>query len=663
MTAMSRFKLKILLAAGLWLAWPAWVWSQSIVATLPVAGSQMAVNSVTHQVYVANNSAGTVTVIDGGTDSTTTLQVGGSPTAVAVNEVTNQIYVANAPANSVTVIDGATNALTTVSDPNATGPSLVAVNEVTNQIYVVNGGSLNVTVIDGASNATTTVAAVSGTSPVGIAINSATNQIYIANPLTTKCGIHIRNCVPECTTSVVTVIDGASNAVGSVNVGPCPGGIAVNPVTNTVLVPLGEHVAVIDGATNAVTTVAVPAYSLAVNSTTDKIYTVSGSNVTQVIDGATLSTTAVFAAVTTPQEVVAVDATTNKVYVTNAAYASQAVGEPDHNCPGAFCNPGSVTVIDGATNATTTLIDPHASGPAALAIDASADRIYVANGLSENLTVIAGGITPTSHALAVVFSGAPGFFSGAPDGTVASNPAGIDCGVSSCAASFPVGAMVDLSATGSAPTEFQGWSGACAGSGACQVTMNSDQFVTATFGTQVPNVVGQAQAVATAAIRTAGLNVANATQGPANGVAPGNVISESPAAGTVVAPDSLVNLVVSDDVAVPNVVGATQSAATSAITGAKLTLGTVTRQSSSTVASGDVISQSPGAGLYVGPDSAVNLVLSSGSPGGGGAIDLLTLSALLSALALAVRRSMRGRFHTKAAPARRQSPTAIGEGL
>ena len=525
----------------------------------------MAVNTVTHQVYVAN-SAGTVTVIDGATESTTTLQVGGSPSAVAVNEVTNQIYVANATSNGVTVINGATNALTTVSDPNAKGPSLVAVNEATNQIYVVNAGSLNVTVIDGASNATTTVAEVSGSSPVGVAINSATNQIYIANPLYSKCTPHHPECMTNCIDGVVTVIDGASNAVMNVDVGPCPQGIAVNPVTNKVFVPLGEHAAVIDGATNAVTTVAVPAYGLAVNSTTDKIYAVSGSNVTQVIDGATLSTTAVFAAITTPQGVVAVDAATNTVYVTNVAYPT--------DCPGPFCNPGSVTVIDGATNATTTLIDPHASGPAALAIDASADRIYVANTLSNNLTVIAGNSAPTSHALAVVFSGAPG-------GTVASSPAGIDCGVSSCAASFPVGAMVNLSATGSAPNVFGGWSGACSGSGACHVTMNSDQFVTATFE------VG---------------------------------------------------------VAVPNVVGTTQSAATSAITGAKLSMGTVTQQSSSTVASGDVIGEMPAAGSYVAPGSAVNLVVSSGSPdgGGGGAFDWLTVGALLGSLSLGLRRSNAG---------------------
>jgi len=66
-------------------------------------------------------------------------------------------------------------------------------------------------------------------------------------------------------------------------------------------------------------------------------------------------------------------------------------------------------------------------------------------------------------------------------------------------------------------------------------------------------------------------------------------------------------------VAVPNVVGQTQTAATSAITSAGLTVGAVTQQSSTTVASGNVISESPAAGTSVASASAVNLVVSSGA--------------------------------------------------
>ena len=87
------------------------------------------------------------------------------------------------------------------------------------------------------------------------------------------------------------------------------------------------------------------------------------------------------------------------------------------------------------------------------------------------------------------------------------------------------------------------------------------------------------------------------------------------------APGSAVALVVSSGpapVAVPNVVGLSQAAAETAITGAGLTVGTVTNQNSDTVPSGDVISQSPAAGASVAPGSAVALVVSSGAGPGGG---------------------------------------------
>src|SRR4029077_20909390 len=95
----------------------------------------------------------------------------------------------------------------------------------------------------------------------------------------------------------------------------------------------------------------------------------------------------------------------------------------------------------------------------------------------------------------------------------------------------------------------------------------------------------------------------------------GSVISQSPAAGTNVAPDSMVNLTVSSGgVTVPDVVGLTQADATTAITSAGLSLGGGTLQSSATVASGLVISESPAAGTIVTSGSGMNLVVSSGPP-------------------------------------------------
>ena len=131
----------------------------------------------------------------------------------------------------------------------------------------------------------------------------------------------------------------------------------------------------------------------------------------------------------------------------------------------------------------------------------------------------------------------------------------------------------------------------------------------------VPNVVGETQAQATTDITGAGLVVGNVTTASSSTVASGNVISSNPSAGTQVNPGSSVDLVISSGpalVAVPNVVGETQAQATTDITGAGLTIGTVTTASSSTVAAGSVISTSPTAATQVNPGSAVNLVVSTG---------------------------------------------------
>src|ERR1700678_4053576 len=133
----------------------------------------------------------------------------------------------------------------------------------------------------------------------------------------------------------------------------------------------------------------------------------------------------------------------------------------------------------------------------------------------------------------------------------------------------------------------------------------------------VPNVVGDTQAAAGTAITGAGLTVGAVTQTSSATVASGDVISETPAAGTSAASGSSVALVVSTGpatVSVPNVVGNTQAAATTAITGAGLIVGAVTKQSSGSVASGDVISENPGAATSVAKGSAVALVVSSGPP-------------------------------------------------
>jgi beta-lactam-binding protein with PASTA domain len=174
----------------------------------------------------------------------------------------------------------------------------------------------------------------------------------------------------------------------------------------------------------------------------------------------------------------------------------------------------------------------------------------------------------------------------------------------------------------------------------------------------VPNVVNQTQAAATTAIQGVQLLVGTISQRSSTTVAAGNVISQSPAAGSSLASGSAVSLVVSTGpVAVPNLVNLTQAAATTALTGSGLALGAVSQQSSATVPSGSVVSQNPAAGTSVAAGSAVALVVSTGpvapppppppppsnggGGGGGGSMGFWTLGFGLSLAALAAGRRRR----------------------
>ncbi len=73
---------------------------------------------------------------------------------------------------------------------------------------------------------------------------------------------------------------------------------------------------------------------------------------------------------------------------------------------------------------------------------------------------------------------------GSGTGKVTSSPPGIDCGAT-CSASFDHGTVVTLSASPDAGSEFSGWSGACTGTGTCEVTMSAAKSVTAAFDPEV----------------------------------------------------------------------------------------------------------------------------------------------------------------------------------
>ena len=136
----------------------------------------------------------------------------------------------------------------------------------------------------------------------------------------------------------------------------------------------------------------------------------------------------------------------------------------------------------------------------------------------------------------------------------------------------------------------------------------------------VPDVVGQAQAAAEGVIEGATLAVGGVSTRHSPTVPAGAVVTQAPAAGTLVATGAAVSLVVSTGPApagtVPDVVGQAQSSAQADIVAAQFVVGAVTGQSSATVPAGVVLAQTPAAGTLAATGSPIALVVSFGRPPG-----------------------------------------------
>ena len=253
----------------------------TVTATIPVGSypADVATDSAAGTVYVANNVAGTVSVIDAATNAVTaTIPVGSGPFGVAVDSAAGTVYVTDGIAGTVSVIDAATNAVTatiTVPTPqsaSAAYPYAVAVDPAAGTVYVSDAGGDNpgtVVVIDAATNAVTanirvdydmerggggsrrrdrlcdrfifsgsvsvideatnTVTATIelGIFPRGVAVDPVAGTVYVANLAVVTC--------PASAIACVMAIDAATNAVtAAIPVGSSPIGVAVDPSTHTV---------------------------------------------------------------------------------------------------------------------------------------------------------------------------------------------------------------------------------------------------------------------------------------------------------------------------------------------------------------------------------------------------------------------------------------------
>jgi YVTN family beta-propeller protein len=394
--------------------------------TVAVGGfpSLLAVDQVTHTIYVANGDDGTVSVIDGntcnGTDASgcgqtpPTVAVGSGPEGVAVNQATETIYVGNGRDDTVSVINGAICNATITSGCGQSAPTVavgrfpgsLVVDEATNTVYVVDADDNAVSAIDGATcNGTVTTGcrqtpptAPVGSNPIWITLNPATHTVYVINQLdSTVSALDATRCN-------ATDSSGCAGPSPAMAIGFDGGAVAVDVATNTVYASSqgANTVSVLNGAKcNATrtsgctrfaptTTVGVDPRGIAADPATNTIYVGSRTDGTvSVIDGAACNAShdagcgqswPTISVGDSPQTL-ALDRDTNTLYTANGFDGQNTLSVIDGGaCNGTHpsgCGQVAATVIAGA-------------GAFAVAVNQVTDTVYVANRDDGTVSVIDG---------------------------------------------------------------------------------------------------------------------------------------------------------------------------------------------------------------------------------------------------------------------------------
>jgi beta-lactam-binding protein with PASTA domain len=143
------------------------------------------------------------------------------------------------------------------------------------------------------------------------------------------------------------------------------------------------------------------------------------------------------------------------------------------------------------------------------------------------------------------------------------------------------------------------------------------QIAVPTTSTTVPNVVNLAIGLVPDILIAANLVSGAVTYAPSGTVIAGNVISQSPAAGTTVIEGSPVSIVVSQGLpplTVPDLFGLTQEDATNLLLSLGLTPGAVGFAPSKIFPANEVMTQNPSAGQLIAPGNIVSFVISTGFP-------------------------------------------------
>jgi YVTN family beta-propeller protein len=407
--------------------------------TAPVGSTPgwVAVNAATHSVYVVNQADSSVSVLNSNTcNATITSGCAETPPAMAigfigggidVDAATDTVYASNQTANTVSVLNGArcnashTSGCTRFAPTTAVGfhPQGVATNRATQTIYVANReGTLSVinaarcNAHNGSACGQAWATVSVGDSPQGVAVDRATDTIYTANGFNGENAVSVidgRTCNGSTTS-------GCSRTPAKTTAGTGAFAVAVDEATKTIYVAnrRDNTVSVIDGrgcngshlagCGQDWPTVAVGAspQALAVDQVTNTIYvTNTNDNTVSVINGSTCNGSNPSGCGQTPPTVavgagpraVGVNPRTDTIYVGNGFDGTVSVVDGG-NCNGndsSGCSQIPLAVAIGSSS------DTGVAMGRSMTVDQATDTVYLTSVFDSDVIAIDGAHCRAGH--------------------------------------------------------------------------------------------------------------------------------------------------------------------------------------------------------------------------------------------------------------------------
>jgi YVTN family beta-propeller protein len=388
-----------------------------------------------------------------------TITVGTGPFQTVITPDGSRLYVANAVSNSISVVNTATNAVIATVPMPGHAESLAVTPDGT-RVYVANSNAGTVSVIQTSTNTVTT--SIATTAPFGIVIASPP----VASAATTL-------TLTPANLVFGAQVDGTQSASQTISV-KNPGATPVTLTSISLTGPNPGDFRLINGCPNPPATLGAGA-SCNLQISSDP--TTNGQRTALV----TINSTNGIASSTESAPLSGTGISLVSIAVTPASTSVIATNKVQFTATGTFS--------DNSTQDLTNSVIWTSSSTGIATINASGLATGVTAGGPITITATSGNTSGTAQLTVTPLVTFPLNVTliGTGNGSVTDNLGSIKCvntaGVISgtCSASYPTGTIVTLTETATQPSTFGGWLQACSGTGGCSVTMNSAQFVTASF--------------------------------------------------------------------------------------------------------------------------------------------------------------------------------------